>query len=97
MLSDEWPDMDALGPKKRGGPTGSMMVYLPDVDAAFDRAIKAGGSVDRPVEDQFWGDRMGTLIDPFGHKWMLATHVEDVPEDEMRKRMGAFTASANGS
>ncbi len=92
MLSDEWPDMDVLGPKTRGGPTASLMIYLPNVDEAFDRAIAAGGSVNRAVEDQFWGDRMGTLIDPFGQKWTLATHVEDVPEQEMKKRMEKFSA-----
>lgn len=87
MLSDEWPDMGYLGPLKRGGATASLMVYLPDVDAAFARAIEAGGTEERPPEDQFWGDRMGTLIDPFGHRWTLATHVEDVSEEEMQRRM----------
>jgi PhnB protein len=94
MLSDEWPDMGMLGPKARGGPTASLMIYLDDVDNAFDQAVREGATVDRPVENQFWGDRMGTVIDPFGHKWTLATHVEDVPEDEMKKRMDAFSASA---
>ena len=94
MLSDEWPDMDVLGPKTRGGPTASMMIYLPNVDAAFERAITAGGVVNKAVENLFWGDRMGTLIDPFGHKWTLATHVEDVPEEEMKRRMEEFSANA---
>jgi PhnB protein len=75
-----------MGPESRGGTTCSLMVYVDDVDAAFERAIKAGASVMQPVENQFWGDRMGTLIDPFGHRWMLGTHVEDVDEDEMRRR-----------
>jgi PhnB protein len=96
MLSDEWPDMDVLGPKSRGGPTASLMVYVPDVDTAYERAVREGATVDREVENQFWGDRMGTLIDPFGHKWSLATHVEDVPEEEMRKRMEKFSAAAAG-
>jgi len=87
MLSDEWPDMDLLGPAKRGGATASLMIYLPNVDAAFARALAVGGKQERPVEDQFWGDRMGTVIDPFGHRWTLATHVEDVAEDEMQRRM----------
>jgi PhnB protein len=86
MLSDEFADWDAMGPESRGGTTCSLMVYVDDVDAAFERAIKAGASVMQPVENQFWGDRMGTLIDPFGHRWMLGTHVEDVDEDEMRRR-----------
>ena len=87
MLSDEWPDMDKLSPKNRGGATAGLMVYLPDVDAAYARAIEAGASEERAVEDQFYGDRSGSVKDPFGHTWMLATHVEDVPEDEMKRRM----------
>lgn len=87
MLADEFPDMGHLGPKARGGTTVSLMIYLPDVDAAFDRAIAAGGTVSRPVEDQFYGDRTGTLVDPFGHQWTLATHVEDVSIEECRRRM----------
>jgi PhnB protein len=87
MISDEWPDQDFLGPLKRGGPTASLMIYLPDVDAAYAKAIAAGGIEERPPEDQFWGDRMGTLRDPFGHRWTLATHVEDVSGEEMERRM----------
>ena len=90
MLADEWPDMDIRGPTSRGGATSSLMVYVEDVDAAFARAVAAGAAVDRPVEDQFYGDRSGTIIDPFGHKWTLSTHVEDVPEDELQRRMEAF-------
>ncbi|MCJ8159846.1 VOC family protein [Sphingomonas sp. LaA6.9] len=87
MLSDEWPDMDMLGPKSRGGTTASLMIYLDGVDAAFDRAIAAGATAERAPEDQFWGDRMGTLVDPFGHRWSIATHVEDVAPEEMARRM----------
>ncbi|HEX8625558.1 MAG TPA: VOC family protein [Allosphingosinicella sp.] len=87
MLSDEMPDMGFLGPKTRGGPTASLMIYLADVDAAFERAVAAGCTEERPPADQFWGDRMGTLLDPFGHRWTLATHVEDVSEEEMDRRM----------
>ena len=94
MLSDEWPDMGKLGPKARGGATSSMMVYVEDVDAAYARATAAGATAERPPEDQFWGDRMGSLIDPFGHSWSLATHVEDVAEDEMQRRMEAFSKQA---
>jgi PhnB protein len=86
MLSDEFKDWDALSPKTRGGPTGGMLIYVPDADAAIDKAVKAGAKVVQPAEDQFWGDRMGTVVDPFGHKWMLGTHIEDVPPDEMEKR-----------
>jgi PhnB protein len=93
MLSDEWPDMGFLGPLKRGGATASLMIYLEGVDAAFARALEAGATQERPPEDQFWGDRMGTLIDPFGHRWTLATHIEDVSEEEMQRRMAdAFQA-----
>ena len=87
MLSDEWPDMNLRGPKARGGATASMMVYVDDVDAMFAQALKAGGTADKDPENQFWGDRMGTLVDPYGHRWMLATHVEDVPPEEMNRRM----------
>ncbi|HWH17536.1 MAG TPA: VOC family protein, partial [Allosphingosinicella sp.] len=64
MLSDEWPDMNLLGPARRGGATASLMIYLADVDGAFHRAIAAGAIEERPVADQFWGDRMGTVVDP---------------------------------
>ena len=80
----------SVAPKARGGATSSLMVYVPDVDSAYKRAIDAGGKQERPVENQFWGDRMGTFADPFGHNWMLATHVEDISEAEMKKRMDAM-------
>lgn len=86
MLSDEYPNRDALSPKSLGGATGSFMVYVPDVDDAIDRAVKAGAKLVQPVENQFWGDRVGTVVDPFGHKWMLGTHIEDVSEREMQRR-----------
>ncbi|HYD38632.1 MAG TPA: VOC family protein [Allosphingosinicella sp.] len=87
MLADEFPDMDLLGPRKRGGATASLMIYVRDVDAAFAQALAAGAKEERAPADQFWGDRMGTLVDPFGHRWTLATHVEEVPADEMQRRM----------
>ena len=87
MLSDEFPERDKLSPKSRGGATGSVLVYVDDVDSAFKRAIDAGATEDMAVADQFWGDRMGSLRDPFGHKWMLATHVEDVSDDEIQRRL----------
>ncbi len=90
MLSDEWPDYGKLGPKARGGATSSLMVYVEDVDSAFDRAIAAGGTVERAVENQFYGDRSGSFTDPFGHSWTLSTHVEDVSEEEMERRMKDF-------
>ena len=91
MLADEFPDMGHLGPKSRGGPTCSLLVYVEDVDSAFNKAINAGATQQRPLENQFWGDRMGTLTDPFGHQWSLATHVEDVPPEEMQQRHDEFT------
>ncbi|HKC02869.1 MAG TPA: VOC family protein [Sphingomicrobium sp.] len=87
MLSDEFPDFDNLGPKSRGGTTVNLVIYTDDVDSAFKKAIAAGGSEKMPVENQFWGDRMGTLTDPFGHKWSIATHVEDVPPEQFAERM----------
>jgi len=87
MLSDEFPDMEKLGPKKRGGGTCSMMIYVEDSDAAFAKAINAGATAVRPVEDQFYGDRSGWVKDPFGHEWTLSTHIEDVSPEEMNKRM----------
>jgi PhnB protein len=98
MLSDEWPDMGILSPKSRGGPTSSLMIYTPDVDAAFERAVAAGCTAERQPEDQFWGDRLGTLRDPFGHRWSLATHKEDVSPDEMERRMAErFQPQAEGA
>lgn len=90
MLSDEFPEMGSVGPKKRGGTSTTFMVYVEDVDAAVDRAVKAGATLKRPVENQFWGDRTGNLVDPYGHEWMLATKVEDVSEEEMNRRMAAM-------
>lgn len=92
MLSDEWPEMNLRGPKARGGATASLMLYVDDVDAMFARALEAGAAVEKAPENQFWGDRMGTLVDPYGHRWSLATHIEDVPPEEMERRMAAFSA-----
>ena len=89
MLADEFPDMGHLGPKARGGTTVSLLIYVEDVDSAFKQAIEAGATEERPLENQFWGDRMGTLSDPFGHKWSLATTVEEVSPEELETRMKA--------
>ena len=96
MLSDEFADMNVRGPNARGGPTASFMIYVEDADSAHAKAIEAGATLDRPVENQFWGDRMGSVFDPFGHKWSLATHVEDVPPDEMERRMAEWTTAQGG-
>jgi PhnB protein len=86
MLADEHPEIGARGPRAFGGSPVSLMLYVEDVDATVKAAVAAGATVIRPVEDKFYGDRTGTIEDPFGHHWHLATHVEDVPPDEMERR-----------
>lgn len=86
MLSDELPEMDQRSPKSVGGTPVTISVYVEDVDAVFDRGIRAGARPLRPVENQFYGDRAGQFEDPFGHRWSVASHVEDVPPDEMARR-----------
>ncbi|MEO7427199.1 MAG: VOC family protein [Fibrobacteria bacterium] len=93
MLADEFPDMpDAIAqsPTALRGTSMSLLIYVPDVDSRFKRAIDAGGKVKRPVQDQFYGDRSAVVEDPFGHIWTLATHVEDVSVEEMKRRMEAM-------
>jgi PhnB protein len=89
MLADEVPDMGALSPESLGGTPVSILLYVEDVDAVFNQAIAAGAKVQRPVKDQFYGDRTGGVTDPFGHVWYVATHKEDVSPEEMRKRAAA--------
>lgn len=89
MLNDEFPDHGNLGPKARGGTSVGLLIYTDDVDSAFRKAIDAGGTETMAVADQFWGDRLGSLTDPFGHKWSIATHVEDVPPEQFQERMAA--------
>jgi PhnB protein len=86
MLADEHPEMNARGPRSVGGTPVSLMVYVEDVDDVFRRALDAGAKEVRPVENQFYGDRLGAFEDPFGHEWNVASHVEDVSPDEMEKR-----------
>jgi len=86
MLSDEFPQSGTRSPQSLGGSTASLFLYVPDVDAAFRRAVDAGATVSMPPTDMFWGDRFCKLADPFGHQWGLATHKEDVPPDEMKRR-----------
>jgi PhnB protein len=95
MLMDEFPDMQAKGPASLGGSPITIHIYVTDVDAAVDRAVKAGAKVKMPVDDMFWGDRYGVITDPFGHSWSLATHVRDVAPAEMAK--AAETACANSA
>lgn len=96
MLSDEWPDMGYVGPETLGGSAVSLHFYVDDVDSAFARAVAAGAKELRPVQDQFYGDRTGTLKDPFGHTWSLATHREDLTPEEMDKRHEEFKKKMAG-
>jgi PhnB protein len=83
MLSDEFPDFEAFSPSHLEGTTCSIMLYVEDCDAVIDRAVAAGAQLKTPVEDMFWGDRMGRVLDPFGHKWAIATHKLDLTPEEI--------------
>jgi PhnB protein len=96
MLADEYPEMGIRGPKAYGGTPVTLAVYVEDVDDVFARALAAGATSVRPVEDQFYGDRSGQLEDPFGHRWSIATHIEDVPPEEMQERVAKAMASHAG-
>ena len=96
MLADEFHALNHLSPQALGGTPVSIMVYVPDVDTFVKRAVAAGAKVLTPVENKFYGDRSGSLEDPFGHQWHFATHVEDVPPDEMGKRAEAFMKKQGG-
>jgi len=89
MMSDEYPEMNARGPKTIGGSPVSLALYVIDVDAVVKKAVAAGATLERPVENRFYGDRTGTIKDPFGHTWHIATHVEDVSPEELQKRAKA--------
>jgi PhnB protein len=91
MLADEYPDYGNLSPKTLGGSSVRLHMYVEDVDAFFEKAVAAGAKVLIPIADQFYGDRSGRLEDPFGHVWLVSTHVEDVTPDEMQRRMEAFS------
>jgi PhnB protein len=93
MLSDPFPQASTRTPKELGGTTASVFLYVEDVDGFVQRAIDAGATVSMEVADQFWGDRFGTITDPFGHSWSVATHIEDVPPDEMAERAKAAMAA----
>jgi uncharacterized glyoxalase superfamily protein PhnB len=86
MLGSEHPEMGCRGPRMLGGTPVSLYLYVKDVDKAFHRATSAGGTVTMPVADMFWGDRCGQFVDPFGHKWSLATHKEDLSQEDVQKR-----------
>jgi len=90
MLSDEWPDVGIRGPAAFGGTAVTLGVYVEDVDAVVATAVERGATIVRPVEDHFYGDRSGQILDPWGHRWSIATHIEDVPPDEMAHRAAAI-------
>lgn len=93
MLADEFPEMGFVSPKTLGGSPVGIMIYVDNVDTVFKQAIDAGGVEKKGVQDQFYGDRSGTLTDPFGHVWTVATHVEDVSPEEIEKRLAAHKSA----
>jgi PhnB protein len=90
MLADEHPEMGAVAPRSVGGSPVAIHLYLDDVDRAVNAAVAAGAQLIHPVEDKFYGDRSGTIEDPFGHRWYVTTHIEDVPPDEIARRAAAL-------
>jgi len=90
MLADEMPERGYKSPKTLGGTPVSIMLYVDDCDAVFNRAVAAGSTVNQPLKDQFYGDRSGTIYDPFGHQWTIGTHKEDVTPEEMKRRMASL-------
>ncbi|HEX4486096.1 MAG TPA: VOC family protein [Terriglobales bacterium] len=90
MMADESPQMGNRSPKSIGGSPVGIMLYVENSDHVFAKAVAAGATVDRPIEDQFYGDRSGTVVDPFGYKWTISTHIEDVSPEEMNKRIAAL-------
>lgn len=95
MLADEWPEMGIRGPRSIGGSPVTLSIYVEDVDATVESALAAGARATQPVENRFYGDRVGQIEDPFGHLWSIATHVEDVPPEEIGRR--AAVQMAGGS
>ena len=97
MLADEMPEINFRSPQARGGTSAHFMIYDEDVDARVERAVAAGAKLMRPVKDQFYGDRTGSVEDPFGHLWYIATHIEDLSPEEIRRRMDAEMAQGAGA
>ena len=87
MLADEFTELDVIGPITLGNSPVGLLLYVDDVDKTVERAVALGAKITKPVQDQFYGDRNGTLVDPFGHKWTIAVHLEDVSPEEMQRRM----------
>lgn len=92
FLSEEFAGMSEKSPQTLGGITGGTYLLVADADAVFKRAVEAGAHAEMPVEDMFWGDRMGSIVDPSGHHWAIATHKEDIPPEELKKRSDEFFA-----
>jgi PhnB protein len=90
MLADEFPEMNIVSPTTLGNSPVGLLLYVDDADATFAKAVALGAQVEKPMADQFYGDRTGTIKDPFGHKWTIATHKEDVTPEEMQRRMAAM-------
>lgn len=86
MMADEYPDMGYVGPQTLKGTSCSILLYVEDADAVFNRAVAAGAKASEPMQDKFYGDRAGTVVDPFGHRWTIATHKEDISVEEMQRR-----------
>ena len=97
MLADEMPGQDQKSPQSLGGHTASIFLYVDDADAVYAKAVASGGAGRAPVQDMFWGDRMGRIVDPFGHEWSIATHKEDLSADEMKKRGQEFMKKMSAS
>ena len=95
MLSDEYPEHGIKGPQTLGGTSFSLHLHVDDVDAAFQRAVQAGATVVRPLANQFYGERSGTVRDPFGHEWLLGGHIEDVTPEEMQRRYTELMTKPN--
>ncbi len=93
MISDENPGCGSTSPETLGGSPVTLHLYVTDADTVFSDAVKAGAREKMPLENQFWGDRMGKVVDPFGHQWLITTHVEDVDPGEYQRRMDAFFAA----
>ena len=97
MLSDAFPGATSRPPTELGGTTAGAFMYVEDVDAVVKRAVESGATITMEIADQFWGDRFGSITDPFGHSWSIATHVEDVPPEEMAERAKAAMAEMGSS
>jgi PhnB protein len=96
MLADEYPQMGYNSPQSIGGSPVSLMIYVEDVDTVFSRAVESGATLKEAVQDKFYGDRIGSVVDPFGHVWHIATHKEDISIEEMQSRAKAYESAASG-